>query len=148
MNSEAPSTAWRAIPTGLPAAAAAASVLCLLAPWVRSGRVDRSTIDLLSSASALALWDGREEYLALGSWYLLPLLAAGAIVAAGWGRPRFSAACVLPIGPLMALAWLAVVRSPFDARWGALLGTVLGLIATVLAGLLLMRTRKPAEGTT
>ncbi|MEZ5245916.1 MAG: hypothetical protein R2707_12530 [Acidimicrobiales bacterium] len=148
MKSGGLTTAWRRFPSGLPALAGVASVLCLLAPWARSGRVDRSTIDLLSSASALALWDGGEEYLALASWYLLPLLAAGAIVAAAWGRSRFSARCVVPIGPLMALAWLAVVRSPFDARWGALLGTVLGLIATVLAGLLLMRTRKPAEGTT
>ena len=135
-------------PTWLPAAVGVVAVLCLLAPWARSGRVDRSTIELLSSASALARWDGNDERLALAAWFLLPVLAAAAAVGAGWGTPRFSAACVLPIGPLMAMAWLAVVRSPFDARWGALAGTVTGLTATVLAALLLIRTREPAEGTT
>ena len=127
---------------------AVASVLCLLAPWVRSGQVDRSTVELLSSASALDLWDGREEYLALGSWFLLPLLAAGGALGAGWQRPVFSAGCVLPIGPLMALAWLAVVWSPFEARWGAFSGTGLGLTATVLAGLLLIQRKLTVEGTT
>ena len=132
----------------LPATAAVASVSCLLAPWVRSGRVDRSTIDLLSSASALDVWDGREEMIALSAWYLLPLLAAGATIGAGWHRRRFSAACALPIGPLMALAWLAVVWSPFDARWGAPLGTALGLTASILAGLVLIRRSNSVEGTT
>lgn len=132
----------------MPATASVAAVSCLLAPWVRSGRVDRSTIDLLSSASALDVWDGREEMLALGAWYLLPLLAAGAVIGAGWHRPGFSAACALPIGPVMALAWLAVVWSPFDARWGAPLGTALGLTASSLAGLVLKRRSSSAEGTT
>lgn len=136
------------VPVWLPAATAVVTVACLLAPWVRSGQVDRSTVDLLSSASALDLWDGREEILALAAWYLLPLLAAGAAVGAGWGRRAFSAGCVLPIGPLMALAWLAVVLSPFEARWGAAVGTILGLTASLLAGLLLISTELPAEGTT
>lgn len=127
---------------------AVVSVLCLLGPWLRSGQVDRSTVELLSSASALELWTGREEWLALGAWYLLPVLAAGAVVGAGWGRRVFSAACAVPIGPLMALAWLAVVWSPFDVRWGALAGTASGLGASALAGLLLIQGSTAAEGTT
>lgn len=132
----------------LPAATGVVAVLCLLAPWARSGRVDRSTIELLSSASALALWDGNDERLALAAWFLLPLLAAASAVAWGFGSVRFSAVCVLPIGPLMATAWLAVVLSPFDARWGAWLGTVLGLAATFLAGQRLRQARNSAEGST
>lgn len=134
------------VPVWLPASAAVASVVCLLAPWLRSGRVERSTVGLLSSASALEVWTGREEVLALAAWYSLPLLAAAAVVGAGWQRPTFSAACVLPIGPLMAMAWLAVVWSPFEARWGAAAGTLLGLMASLLGGLLLMSKTNPAEG--
>ncbi|MEQ8842435.1 MAG: hypothetical protein RIB98_15740 [Acidimicrobiales bacterium] len=135
------------VPIGLPATLGVLAVLCLLAPWVRSGSVDRSTIDLLSSASALELWDGRDEAIALGAWFLLPVLAAAAALAAAWGHRRFSAWCVVPIGPLMAMAWLAVVWSPFDARWGAWLGTMTGTAATTLAGSLLFTRSTQAAPT-
>ncbi len=145
-----PTTRVRAIVVSpwLPAGAGVGAVLCLLAPWVRSGTIDRSTVALLSSASALEIWDGRTEAIALGAWFLLPVLAASAVIAAGWERPRFSAWSVLPIGPLMVIAWLAVARSPFDARWGAWLGTASGLTATTLAGFLLIRRTKRAADTT
>lgn len=124
-----------------PAVAAVGAAVFLLAPWAGSGRVDRSTLDLLTTASALDVWEGPGEILAVGTWYLVPVLGAAALVAAGWHRPGFSAACALPIGPLMALAWLAVVRSPFEARWGAVAGTVSGLAASASAGLLLLERR-------
>jgi len=128
--------------------AAVASVLCLLAPWVRSGHVDRSTIDLLSSASALQLWDGRQEFIALSAWYVLPVLAAASVLLAGWRRIRFSAGFALPIGPLMVAAWAAVLWSPFALRWGAWLGMVLGLTTSFFATLLLIQGRNRAEGDT
>ena len=130
----------------MPAAAAAASVLCLLAPWVRSGQVDRSTIDLLASASALDLLDGRNEFAALAAWYSLPVLAAGAVIAAGWHRRRLTAGFSLPIGPLMLLALWAVAASPFTTRWGAWLGALLGLLASFLASWLLIEPKSSAEG--
>jgi hypothetical protein len=130
----------------MPATAAVASVLCLVAPWVRTGRVDRSTIDLLSSASALDVLEGRNEVIALSAWYLLPLLAAGAAVSAGWQRRRLTAGFALPIGPLMILAWWAVAMSPFDTRWGSWLGATVGLTATLLAALVLMGPENSAEG--
>ena len=136
------------VPIWLPANVAVLSVLCLLAPWARTGTVDRSTVGLLSSASALDVWGGRDEAMALAAWYLLPMLAAVAVLAAAWGHPRFSAWSVVPIGPLMVMAWLAVVWSPFDARWGAWLGTASGLTATTLAGFLLIRRTKRAADTT
>ena len=133
----------------MPAAAAVAAALCLVAPWVRSGTVDRSTIDLLSSASALDLLDGRDEIVALSAWYLVALLAAGAAISAGWQRSRLTGAFALPIGPMMILGWWAVAMSPFDTQWGAWLGAVVGVAATVLAGLLLLQSmdrRKETDG--
>lgn len=128
----------RDIPSWIPAVGAVASVLSLLAPWVRSGRVDRSTIDLLSSASALDVWSGGEEIVALSAWYLMPVLAAGAVIGVGWQRIRFSAWCAVPIGPLMTAAFAAVVWSPFAVRWGAWLGIALGLTTSFFASLLLI----------
>jgi hypothetical protein len=137
---------FRRVDPWMPASVAVLAAVSLLAPWARSGRVDRSTIDLLSSAGALDLLTGRAEVMALASWYLVPLLAAGGAIAAGWHRQRLTGGFVLPIGPLMGLAWLAVLRSPLDTRWGAGLGVVAGLIASTLAGLLLMRPQNSAEG--
>jgi len=136
----------REIQPWLPAVAAVASVLCLLAPWVRSGRVDRSTIELLSSASALDLWTGREEVIALSAWYVLPVLAAVSVLAAGWRRNRFSAWCAMPIGPLMAAAWAAVAWSPFEVRWGGWAGMILGLMTSLFASLLLIVEREKRGG--
>lgn len=128
------------------AVAAGAAAVSLLAPWVRSGRVDRSTIELLESASALDVLDGRAEIGALAAWYIVPVLAAGAAVSAGWHRKRLTAAFALPMGPLMLFAWWAVASSPLDTRWGAALGGLLGACASVLATLLLIEARHPAEG--
>jgi hypothetical protein len=136
----------RRIDPWMPASIAVFAAVSLLAPWARSGRVDRSTIELLSTAGALDLLAGWAEVVALVSWYLVPLLAAGAAVAAGWQRQRLTAGFVLPIGPLMGLAWLAVLRSPLETRWGAGLGVASGLMASTLAGLLLMRPQNSAEG--
>ncbi len=136
----------RRIDPWMPASVAVIAAVSLLAPWARSGRVDRSTIELLSTAGALDLLVGWAEVATLVSWYLVPVLAAAAALAAGWHRKRLTGGFVLPIGPLMGLAWFAVLRSPLESRWGAGLGVAAGLIATTLAGLLLMRPQNSAEG--
>lgn len=134
--------------TGSWAAAAAGTVsaLTLLGPWVRSGRTDRSTLDLLRSAGALDVLDGADRVAALLAWYLVPVLAAVAVVAAAWQRPRLTAAVVVPMGPMMVMAFRAVSAAPFDVRWGAVAGIVAGLTATGLGVLLLVTAPSTAEG--
>ncbi len=121
------------------------AVLCLLLPWMRSGQIDYSTVDLLSSASALDLIGGTREVLILTAWFGLVLLAAGVLVAAAWGRRRVAALLGLPVGPSMVSAWLVVASTPFPVRWGAHLAVVFGLTATVVASVLL-KISKSTEG--
>ena len=128
------------------AVAAVATALCLLTPWAGSGQVDRSTIELLGSAGALDLLEGRNEVIALAGWFAVPLLAAMAAVGAGWGRRRLTAWSALPMGPVMVMAWWAVASSPLEARWGAVLSALVGLMASSLAGLVLMSRDESAEG--
>ena len=121
------------------------AVLCLLAPWMRSGSVDRSSIEVLSSASALQVLGGTREWLVLAAWVALPIAAALVLVAAAWGSVRLSSVAALPIGPSMVVALVAVQSSPFDVLWGAWLGASLGLTATVLASLILIDGMKRRE---
>ena len=123
---------WIAVGAGL------ITVGALLAPWARSGRVDRSSIELLASASALDLLSGTERVVLVGSWFLVTATVAGALVAVAWGRRRLAASLVVPLGPVMVLAAVAVASSPFSLRWGAPMGSVSGLTATVAGALVLM----------
>lgn len=122
---------WIAVGAGL------VTVAALLCPWARSGTVDRSSIELLGSASALdVLGDGERAAVVVG-WFLVVVLVAGALVAAAWGRPSLGAVLALPIGPAMAIAWWAVAASPLMVRWGAPMGTISGLTASAAGALVL-----------
>ena len=100
--------------------------------------VDRSSIELLGSASALDLFGDAARTAVVVGWFLVVVLVAGALVAAAWGRPSLVALVALPIGPAMALAWWAVAASPLIVRWGAPMGTLSGLTASVAGALVLM----------
>ena len=89
---------WVAVGAGL------ITVGALFCPWARSGTVDRSSIELLGSASALDLFGDVERAAVVVGWFLVVVLVAGMLVAAAWGRPSLGALLALPIGPAMALA--------------------------------------------
>ncbi len=124
---------WVGVGAGLAAAVG------LLAPWARSGSVDRSSVDLLRSAGILDVISGWQRPATILAWYLVVLLAAAALVAAAWGRTRLSALVLFPVGPALLVALVIVVRSPLPVRWGAVMSTGFGLTATTAAGLILMR---------
>jgi hypothetical protein len=128
----------RAIPGWAPAAVALVSVASLFAPWLRSGQRQRSSIELLDSASALRVLEGSREWLAVSAWVAIPVLTGFALVALAWGRERMSARLLLPVGPLLGLAFLTVTTSPFSVLWGAFLGVSAGLATTSLASLILI----------
>jgi hypothetical protein len=138
---------WKQVSPWWTAAATVSCALSLLAPWGRSGRVDRSSVELLASAGALEFLSPTEHLLLVGAWFLIFVGAAGAVVAAAWRSPRLVAASAAPMGPAMVLAWWAVGVSPLQTRWGATVGLVVGLTATAMAILLLIEWSRPAEGT-
>ncbi len=133
---------WVAVGAGL------VTVGALLCPWARSGTVDRSTIELLGSASALDLFGDAERTAVIVGWFVVVVLVAGALVAAAWGQPALGAVLALPIGPAMAVAWWAVAASPLMVRWGAPMGTVSGLTASAAGALVLMERRDGGKEST
>lgn len=136
----------RAISGWAPVAVALVSVASLFAPWLRSGQRQRSSIELLDSASALRVLEGSREWLAMSAWVAIPVLTGLALVAIAWGRAQVSAWLLLPVGPVLTLAFLTVMTSPFALLWGAFLGVVAGLTTTLLASLILMAALSRSKG--
>jgi hypothetical protein len=127
-------------------AVALVSVVSLFAPWLRSGQRDRSSIELLDSASALRVLEGSREWLVVSAWAALPVLTGFSLVALAWGWARTSACLLLPVGPLFALAVLTVMASSFSPLWGAFLGLAAGLTTTLLASLILVAALPRSKG--
>lgn len=121
------------------------TIVALLCPWARSGTVDRSSIELLGSASALDVLTDGQRIVAAGAWFTVVALGAGALVAAAWGRRTIVAVMALPVGPAMVAAWLAVQSSPLMVRWGAPMGTVTGVTASIAAILVLLDADQAAD---
>ncbi len=70
------------------AVGAVVTVVGSLLPWVRTGGRRRNSYDLLSLVDRLGFASDGPAEQALRWWPMLPLLAAGAVVAAWWGWPR------------------------------------------------------------
>lgn len=130
---------WRS--PWVPALVAVAAAVSLLAPWARSGRADRSSIELLATAGALDVLSTPQRVLAITGWYLVVAGAAASLIAAAWDRRSAAAALALPAGPALLIAWVIVGRSPLGVRWGAPLGAALGVTATMAGVLVLMGPR-------
>ena len=144
----------RLVAAGVVTATLAATAL--LAPWVALGSRRFSSLDLISSASAFELIEGRRKTLVLAAWMLVPVLVAASYVFAAIGRRRLLAGALAPLGPVYAVAFAALAaRSPLRTQWGVYLGVISGAAATVIGlALLLPRRRRagprtsPADGST
>ncbi|MEO0493261.1 MAG: hypothetical protein AAF081_07585 [Actinomycetota bacterium] len=132
--------AWLVAATGVAAA------LSLLLPWARSGGRTRSTIELLSSASAIDLLDGWTRAVLVGGWCLVVLGAAVGLLGVAWDRPTVARSGLVVLGPALALATLAVIWSPLAVEWGAWVGSGLGATASMGSGLLRMSGVAQREG--
>lgn len=130
----------------VPVAASLAGAASLVGPWARSGRVDRSSVELLATAGALDVLSGAERLAAVVAWYLVVVAAAFALVAAAWGRTTLAMWPAVLVGPALVGAWLIVARSPLTVRWAAPLGALMGLTASATGILVLMRRTGRAEG--
>lgn len=110
----------------------------LLLPWAHTGTRTRSSIDLLSSLSALELVAGWQRVAMLVGWFGVILGAAAGLVLVAWDRPRGGALATAVVGPALGVALAAVAASPFAVAWGAWFASGLGATASIGSGLILL----------
>lgn len=103
------------------------------APFARSGTRVRSGYDLVRTAGSAGLLEGRVGRLAVVAIALLPLLAAGAVVAASLRGRRSVATLAVMVGLVSGGAGAMVVQAPVRAEVGATWAIVVGAVC-VLAG--------------
>lgn len=114
-----------------------ASVVSTFLSWGRSGSVGRTSYELVDSSRALGLLD--EGVLrAAPVWFLVPFLAAGAVLACAMTRMVLGAALAGVMGALLVVGWMIVKSSPVAVDIGAVTGAILGAATLVVAGALLV----------
>lgn len=118
------------------------SALSLLAPWARSGRVDRSMFGLISSASALDLLSGFAEVVVVVAVVAVAILVSLALVATAWSHHRLAVVALLGPGPILVVAAVVVAGTPLRLRWGAAAGSTLGVIGSICASMILLSDAK------
>ena len=125
------------------------TVLSLLLPWFDVLGRERSSIDILKSASVLDVIEGPVKALVLGGWLLAPVLVSVAMFAAASGRHRAAVVLLLPVG----VATITVVVAgglvdEVDLVWGAFVGLGLAVVVSLLTVLVLLSRAAPAPPTT
>ena len=128
------------------AALGVAAALGLLLPWATTGGRSRSTVDLVSSASALDLLDGWVRILVVGGWMLVVVGAAAGLLGVAWERPGIARAGLLVVGPALVGAAVLVAWSPLSIAWGAWVSSGMGATASIGSGLLRMTDVAQWEG--
>ena len=128
--------------------AGTAAAVALVLPWVRTGDRTRSSIDLIGTAGALDVIEGSVRVGVVITWFLVPVLVAGAMLAGAADRLRLGAALLVPLGPLLAgVIAFAAVRAGDVLVWGAYVTGACATAATVLAAFVLLRLRRSPGST-
>lgn len=110
------------------------AVVSLVLPWFVVVGKARSSIDLLSSASALDVLEGGLKLVVFAGWLLAPILVSIAMFLAASGRHRGAAFLLLPIGLLILVVFVVgVVVDAIGIAWGAIFGAVFAALATIFA---------------
>jgi hypothetical protein len=105
-------------------------------PWVRTGRRQRASFDLVGVADRLGVVPSGVATVVARGWILVPLLVAGGLAAIALGATRVAAGVAAVTGlATLFLAW-TVFRSPLPAARGVVVSTVGGMMA-VVGGVLL-----------
>ena len=115
-------------------AAGFVTVVSLVLPWFDILGAQRSSIDILRSASALDVIEGSLAVVVIGGWLLAPVLVSIAMFVAASGRHSIAALLLLPVG----LATIVVVGAglfvdEIGLVWGAFVGLIAALVASGLA---------------
>lgn len=115
------------------------AAVALAFPWFRIGGRSRSSVDFLSSASALEVIAGATKVAVIGGWLLVPVLVAVAMLVAAAGRHRLAATLVVPLS-LVTVVVLAigVVVDGVDVLWGAVVSAVFASFASGCAIMVLV----------
>lgn len=105
----------------------------LVLPWFQVSGRRRSTIDVISSASALEVLDGAAKLGVLTAWVTIPLAVAAGL--AGWAvhRMRASTWCVGLAGTLMVAAALTAWRVSDQLSWGWWVSSASGVVVIITA---------------
>ena len=78
-------------------------------------------------------------------WFLLPVMVAVAMLSLAAGRARISALFLLPLGPLVGLVVVVLLRVIGDAVvWGAWMSAAFAVLASISAIMVLMNERREA----
>lgn len=128
------------VATGLSAGFVA--TISLVLPWFTIGERSRSSVDLLSSASALEVIEGGVKAAVIGGWLLAPVFVAVAMLVAASGRHRLAAGLLAPVALLTVV--VVVIGGFVDAielAWGAFVGVVFAVIASACAIMVLVMPR-------
>lgn len=110
------------------------ATVSLVLPWFTIAGQSRSSIDLLSSASALDVIEGGAKVAVIGCWLLAPVLVAAAMLVAASGRHRASALFLAPVViATFFVAFVGLLVDDIRLAWGALAGLVFAVLASVCA---------------
>ena len=115
------------------------TVTTLVLPWFDILGRQRSSIDILRSASVLDVIEGPVKVAVIAGWLLAPILVSAAMLLAASGRHRIAAALLLPVGIVtMLIVGAGFVRDEVDLAWGAFVGLTTAAVASALAVLVLV----------
>ncbi len=92
----------------------------LVLPWFDISGRSRSSIDLISSASALDVIDGTVRVVVIGMWLLVPVSVAAALLAFAAQRLRVAMALLIVTSlAVLAVLGIAFALGEIGLAWGA-----------------------------
>lgn len=117
----------------------------LVLPFFEVAGRSRSSIDLISSAGALDVIDGGIRVVVVGLWLVVPILAAGSLIAFAARRPVLAAMLILAVAVLMlAVLVVGIVAPAVSLAWGAWVAAASSSVAAG-AAVALMTAMKASE---
>ena len=118
------------------------TVISLVLPWFDILGRNRSSIDIVRSASVLDVIEGAVKVLVIAGWLLAPVLVSAAMFLAASGRHRIAAFLLLPVGLVTVLVVGAgLVVDEVGLAWGAFVGLISAIAASILAIMVLVSPR-------
>ncbi len=118
------------------------ATISLVLPWFTIAGRSRSSIDLVSSASALEVIEGPVKVAVIACWLCAPLLVALAMLVAASGRHRAGALLLSPVtGIMLLVVIIGTVVDDIRLAWGATFGLVFAAAASTCAIMVLVTSR-------
>lgn len=120
---------------------AAASAAAPLLPFLRAGDRVRSGYELVQTARSAGFIDGADGRAALLALAALPVIAAGALLAAVLRATMVTATCAVAAGVIAAAAGTVAWRSPVEMEAGAWIAMTIGVVSATMALATSLRSR-------